>query len=64
MAGVLMRRGEDTHNKRKQGDDGIRDWNQAAASQGTPRISSSPQKLRQTRNGSSLKPSEGPQPYG
>ena len=62
VTGVLMRRGEDTHYKRKQCDDGIRDWNQAATSQGMPRITCSHQKLRETRNDSSLEPSEGPQP--
>ena len=62
MTGVLMRRGEDTHYKRKQCDDGIRDWNRAATSQGMPRITCSHQKLRETRNDSSLEPSEGPQP--
>ena len=64
MTGILMRKGgEDTYYKRRQCDDGIRGWNRAATSQGIPRITSNFQKLRDTRNDSSLhKGTEGPQP--
>lgn len=47
----------------KLGDNGDRDWSTGSTSRGISRIASNHQKLEEARKGSSVRPSEGAQPY-